>query len=109
MERDPLQEAAARGHRAALCNEFIGPILTETRDGYTARLIEIASTELNPKTRAEKITALSIAMKVLANVENGLNSAIEAGRVAQQSLIKADKIERMGASERRLMDIVPRF
>jgi len=109
MDRDPLQEAAARGQRAALCDEFIGPILKDVREGYTARLIEIAATELNPKTRSEKITALSIAMKVLANVENGLNGAIEAGKVAQQSLLKTDRVERMGASERRLLDIVPRF
>jgi len=73
------------------------------------RMAEIAATELNPKARSEKITALSIALKVLGNVENGLNSAIEAGKVAQQSILKADKIERMGVSERRLLDIVPRF
>lgn len=109
MEHDPVQEAAARGQRASLCNEFIGPILKDIREGYTARMVEIAATELDPNKRRDKITALAIAMKVLANVENGLNGAIEAGRVAQQSLLKADKIERMGAHERRLMDIVPRF
>jgi hypothetical protein len=109
MDRDPVQEAAARGQRAALCNEFISPILAEIKSGYAARIAEIAVAELNPKTRSEKITALAIAMKVLANVENGLNNAIEAGKVAQQSLLKADKIERMGREDRRLLDIVPRF
>jgi hypothetical protein len=109
VDRDPLAEAAARGQRAQLCDEFIGPILKEVRGGYMDRMAEIAATELNPKARSEKITALSIALKVLGNVENGLNSAIEAGKVAQQSILKADKIERMGVSERRLLDIVPRF
>ena len=109
MDRDPVQEAAARGQRASLCNEFIGPILKDTRSGYMERIAEIAATELNPKSRSEKITALSIALKVLGNVENGLNAAIEAGKVAEQSLIKADRIERMGREDRRLLDIVPRF
>lgn len=109
MDRDPVAEAAARGQRAELCNEFIGPILAEIKSGYLGRIAEVATTELSPKARSEKITALSIAMKVLANVENGLNAAIEAGNVAQQSIIKADRIERMGREERRLMDIVPRF
>lgn len=109
MEHDPVHDAAARGQRAALCNEFIGPILKDIRGGYLERIAEIAATELGPKTRAEKITALSIALKVLGNVENGLNAAIEAGRVAERSALKAHEIERMGAHERRLMDIVPRF
>lgn len=109
MDRDPLSEATARGQRAELCNEFIGPILAEIRQGYLGRIAEIATTELGPKARSEKITALSVALKVLNNVENGLNAAIEAGRVAEQSLLKADRIERMGREDRRLLDIVPRF
>src|SRR5690349_15686981 len=101
MDRDPTSETAARGQRAALCNEFIRPILDQTRDGYLSRIAEIASTELNPKTRSEKITALSIAMKVLANLTNGLDAAIEAGKIAEKSLIKSDEIERMGRESRR--------
>lgn len=109
MDRDPLAETAARGQRAELCNEFVAPILKEVRDGYLSRIADIAATELNPKVRSEKITALSIAMKVLGNVENGLNNAIEAGRVAQQSILKADNIERMGREDRRLLDMIPRI
>jgi hypothetical protein len=107
MDHNPAAETAARGQRAALCNEFIRPILDETKDGYLARIAEIASTELSPKARAEKITALSIALKVLKNLANGLDAAIEAGRVAEKSLIRADEVERMGAERRRLFDIVP--
>lgn len=101
------QEAAARGQRASLCNEFIGPILEETRAGYMERMAEIAASELNPKVRAEKITALSIALKVLKNIDNGLNAAIEAGRLAEKNLIRSDEIERMGMERRRIFDIVP--
>lgn len=108
MDRDPNHETAARGQRAALCNEFIRPILDECRDGYLSRMAEIASTELNAKVRAEKITALSIAMKVLRNLTNGLDAAIEAGRVAEKSIIRSDEVERMGEERRRLFDIVGR-
>jgi hypothetical protein len=107
MDRDHTAETAARGQRAQLCDEFIRPILEETKAGYLARIAEIASTELNPKARSEKITALSIALKVLKNLTNGLDAAIEAGRVAERSLIKSDEIERMGTERRRLLDIVP--
>ena len=109
MDRDPTAETAARGQRAELCNEFIGPIIRDIREGYMTRLAEIAATELNPNKRRDKITALSVALKVLGNIENGLNATIESGRVAQASILKADQIERMGVHERRLMDIVPRF
>lgn len=100
-------QIAARGQRASLCAEFIAPILDETRQGYLARIAEIAATELNPTKRAEKITALSIALKVLANVTNGLQSAIDAGELAEKNLIRSDAIERMGSERRRLFDIVP--
>jgi hypothetical protein len=107
MDRDVTAEAAARGQRAALCNEFIGPILDETRQGYLSRIAEIAATELNPRVRTEKITALSIALKVTNNLRNGLDAAIEAGRVAEKSLIRSDEVERMGKEQRRIFDIVP--
>lgn len=99
-------ETAARGHRATMCNEFLGPILKETRDGYLARIAELAVNELDPKTRAEKITALSVAMKVLGNVENGLTAAIEAGKVADKSILRATEVEKLGPSRRRLLDLV---
>jgi flagellar biosynthesis/type III secretory pathway ATPase len=101
------RETAARGQRAELCAEFISPILVEVRSGYLSRIAEIASTELNPKVRAEKITALSIAMKVLGNVTNGLKSAIDAGELAQKNLMRNDEIERLGREQRRIFDLVP--
>lgn len=109
MDHDPVAETAARGQRASLCNEFIGPMLKEIEASYMERMAEIAATELNPKSRAEKITALSIGLKVLRNIEGGLNAAIEAGKMAQNSILKADQIERMGREDRRILDMIPRF
>jgi hypothetical protein len=107
VNADPVSGTAARGQRAQLCNEFIRPILDETKAAYLARIADIAATELSPKVRAEKITALSIALKVVANLTNGLDAAIEAGRVAEKSLIRAGEVERMGHESRRLLDMVP--
>lgn len=107
MDRDPLAEAAARGQRADLCNEFIGPILKDIREGYTSRIAEIAATEINANIRCEKITALSFALRILTNVENGLDAAIEAGHVAQRSLLRTDEIERLSDNTRRLLETVP--
>ena len=106
MNRDPVAETAARGQRAQLTAEFLTPILDEMRETYLARMADIAVKELNPKVRAEKITALSIALKIRDNVANGLNSAIEAGRMAERSVLNAQNIERMGKHDRRLFDIV---
>lgn len=100
-------QTAARGQRAALCGEFITPMLDETRNGYLSRIAEIAATELNPKARTEKITALSIALKVLNNLSNGLQSAIDAGELAEKNLIRSDEIERLGKERRRILDLVP--
>lgn len=101
------QEVAARGQRAALCNEFIGPMLAETRGAYLERIAEIAATDLDPKSRADKITALSVALRVLKSLEAGINSAMEAGRVAEGRLVRADEIERMSRDRRRIFDLVP--
>ena len=100
-------DAAARGQRASLCQEFIGPVLEETRNSYLARIAEVAATELDAKVRADKITALSIALKVTANLTNALDSAIKAGELAERHLIRADEIERMGREQRRLFGLVP--
>ena len=100
-------DTAARGQRAALCDEFIGPILKDVREGYLRRITEIAAGETNPKARAEKITSLSIALKVLGNIENGLANAVEAGKLAQRSILKADSIEKMGREQKRIFGLVP--
>jgi hypothetical protein len=100
-------ETAARGQRAAQAWEVVGPILEQTRAEYVQRMADIAATELNPKARCEKVTALAVALKVTANVTNGLKAAIEAGRVAERNLISADEVARMGREQRRIFDLVP--
>lgn len=109
MDSDPVSETAARGQRAQLCDEFIGPMLKDIRESYMERMAEIAATELSPRARSEKITALAVGLKVLRNIEGGLNAVIEAGKVAQNSILKADQIERMGKEDRRIFDMIPRF
>jgi hypothetical protein len=103
-------ERKARGERAKTYrDEFLVPILAESRDTYQARIIEVATTELDPKVRAEKLTALSIAVRILGNIESGLDAFVNDGAIAANSLLKAEKVEKMGRHERRLLDMVPRL
>lgn len=100
-------DLAARGHRAELFAEFARPILDEMRDSYLARIADIAATELSPGKRAEKITTLSIALRIHKNIDAGLTAAIEAGKIAANNLVRAEEVERMGRDKRRIFDIVP--
>jgi hypothetical protein len=102
-------EAAARGTRAkAYRDEFLGPSIDQQRDAYSKRIIEIASTELDPRTRNDKLTALSFALRVLDNVASGIDAAIRDGEIAEGNLMKADRIERMTPEKRRLLQFAPR-
>lgn len=102
------EQRKARGFRANQYNEeFLKPIIAESRDAYTARMIEVATTELNPRKRAEKLTALSVALKVLANIECGITAIVEDGRMADKALLRNEEIEKMGREQRRLLDIAP--
>ena len=102
------EQRKARGFRASQYNEeFLKPIIAESRDAYTARMIEVATTELNPRKRAEKLTALSVALKVLKNVESGITAIVEDGRMADKALLRNEEIEKMGRGQRRLLDMAP--
>lgn len=101
-------ERKARGQRAAQYNdEFLRPILAENRAAYQQRIVEVATTELGPKTRAEKLTALSIAIKVLNNLESGIVAIIEDGKLADRELLSSERVENMSRADRRLLDIAP--
>jgi hypothetical protein len=63
--------------------------------------------ELSRDKRADKITALSNALKILGQLENGMKAAILDGDLAQQEKLKAEKIEQMTAPQRRLLGIAP--
>ena len=100
-------EASARGQRAQQASEFIGPILDDIRASYMVRIADIAVKELNPAKRTEAITALSIALRILNNVDTGLAAIIRDGQMAENNILKVETVEKMGAHKRRLFDIAP--
>lgn len=101
MTDDPI----ARGDRAYHAREFVGPILDELRQGYRDRIVEVASKELNAKRRNEALHALSVAMRIVDQFDGALQAIIEAGDLEKNRNLKAENIEGLGKSERRLLDI----
>lgn len=101
-------DLAARGQRADQCySEFIGPILRDCRAQYADRIADIAVQELNPAKRAEKITALATAMKILDNIDNGIRCVIEDGKIAQSAMLRVEEIDKMTATRKRLFEFMP--
>lgn len=102
------EQRIARATRAqAAWDEFVGPVIDEIDTAYAARLREVATTELNSLKRADKLTALSVALKVTQALRSGLNEAIKDGEIAQDHKLRADRIEKMAAPQRRLLGIAP--
>ena len=102
-------ERIARSHRASSAwDEFFGPMIGEMRSAYTDRMVELANSELARDKRSDKLTALANAMKILGNLESGMQAIIRDGDVAQREKLRADKVEQMTAPQRRLLNIVPR-
>lgn len=101
---DPID----RSRRAKMLREeFLAPIIADIRAGYTARLTDIAATELDPKAREQKITSLATALRVLDNIERGMSAIIEDGALAEKQLLRTERIEKMSAPQRRLLNLVP--
>lgn len=101
-------EAVARGTRAQMYrDEFLGPILDHQRDEYRAKIIAIASSELDPARRTQALTMLSMGLRVLDNVAAGMDAAVRDGEVAQGNLMKADRVADMKDGKRRLFSIAP--
>lgn len=99
-------ERIARAHRAkAAYEEFFEPMLDELKNAYSERLVEIANSELSRDKRADKITALSNALKILATLDAGMAESIRDGDLAMAEKLKAEKIEGMTAPQRRLLNI----
>ena len=96
---------ATRAQRAWY--EFFAPMIERMRAEYRDRMIDIASAELARDSRSDKLTALSHALKILANLENGMLATIRDGEVARNELLRAEKIEGMTAPRRRLLGIAP--
>lgn len=103
-------EIAAKGQRAeAYRNEFLGPALDGMRAEYLNRMGVVATNELDPKVRADKITALSTALRILDNVQAGIDTAIRDGEMAQKNLMRAEEVERMGPTKRKLFAMAPSY
>jgi hypothetical protein len=101
-----LGQDLARATRAqAAWDEFFEPMIAELSDEYTARMAEVATTELNSAKRSDKITALSHALKITATLKGGMMAIIKDGEAAQKELARFDNIERMTAPQRRLLKI----
>lgn len=101
-------ENAARGIRAEqLRAEFLDPLLGDIRNAYAARIVDVASRELDPVKRAQAITSLSVAVRILDNIEDGINAHIHDGKAAEKDMLKVETIERMSDPKRRLFGIAP--
>jgi hypothetical protein len=102
-----MTERIARAQRAqSAWDEFIAPMLTDISEEYVARMQEVACTELVSEARADKIATLSIALKVVEAMRNGMLATIKDGEIAQKEKIKAERIEQMSDRQQRLLKIV---
>ena len=99
-------ERVARGERARKClEEFVGPEFAHARRVYLDRIIEVATNELHPTIRADKITTLATADRVLNEVENGVAGVFHDGEHARAHLIKAERLENLTDAQRRLINV----
>lgn len=99
-------ERMARADRAMRAwEEFFEPMIGDLRDTYAERIINLANAELNPVKRADKLTALSNASKILTTLEMGMREIMRDGEIAKIEALKAEKIENMTKPQRRLLNI----
>lgn len=98
-----LDEKIRRGHAAKRAiEEFLGPAFETAQAVYSARLEEIASTQ---PWEAGKITALANAKRVVDEVHRQIASLVHEGEHAANEKIRAERIEKLSASRRRLLNI----
>lgn len=98
-------DRAGRARRAY--EEFIEPMFDELRNEYAERIVAVATTELRRDRRADAITTLSVAHKVLNTLDAGMKALIADGDMAQRDKLRAEKIEKLTPPERRLLNIAP--
>jgi hypothetical protein len=102
-------ERIARAQRAdAAWDEFFAPMLDELDSVYAERLVDVANTELGRDKRADKITALSHALKITKTLRTGMQAIIRDGEMAHREMLRADRVENMTAPQRRLFNMAPR-
>jgi hypothetical protein len=96
----------ARATRAqAALDEFVLPMVAELKREYTARLIDVATTELAPQRRSDMIATLSVALKVVGTLEAGMTEIVRDGELVMQSQARADRISQMSDTAQRLLKI----
>jgi predicted nucleotidyltransferase len=101
----PEQRIARAHHAERAWDEFVAPIVNTMRETYSARLTEIATTELSRDKRADKITSLANALRILGEIEGGMREAMRDGELAHADKLRAEKIEQLSAPKRRLLQI----
>lgn len=96
----------ARAERAQMAwDEFMAPMVANLREEYTARIVDIANTELHPGNRSDKITALSNALKIVGALESGMREVMRDGELARAAELRAERIEGMSDAQQRLLKI----
>ncbi len=98
-------DRAARAQRA--WDEFIGPEFDYARSIYSARIAEVAATELHPGLRSDKITTLSMSVRVLNEIQGAIAAVIRDGEVARAEMIRAERIEDLSDARQRLLRVAP--
>lgn len=99
-------ERLARAERAQdAWDEFMAPMFVNLREEYSSRIAEIASTELHPGNRSDKITALSNALKIVGILESGMREVMRDGELARAEELRAQRIEGMSDPQQRLLKI----
>lgn len=101
-------ERIARANRAQNAyDEFMSPMFENLTEEYATRLAEVANTELSRDKRADKITALSNALKIVGTLKAGMLEIMRDGELARADALKKEHIEKMTAPQRRLFGIAP--
>jgi threonine synthase len=99
-------ERIARATRAnAAMDEFVGPMLDEMEAEYSARIVEVAATDLFFWTRSSKLTRLSDALRMVRSIRGGMSAIITDGEIAANDRARAEKIKQMSKPSQRLLRI----
>ena len=99
-------ERLARGHRAkAAWDEFLEPMFADIEAEYRDRIAEVATSELHPGIRSDKISTLSVALKVMRTLKDGMAEYIRDGELAQREKLRAEKIADLSDARQRLLKI----
>lgn len=93
------EERRARSHRAnSLMDEFLSPIVEELHAEYLSAVTQLAA---NEPWAVEKITKLSVALRVVSKVEQQIRAIVQDGEHAAGRISRAQEIAKMPAARRR--------